>query len=207
MAEENPKDQQNAAAESPVEEQQGTAAEAPKEDQPQVADQGGESGEGTQTAPAEALQTEIEALKQELADAKEQALRTAAEAQNIRRRAEIDADNARKFAVERFARDLLPVVDNLERALENAPEDQADEAVKAVLEGVELTYRSFADMLEKHNLKAINPEGEPFDPQLHEAMSMVEAPGAEPNSVIQVVQKGYTLNERLLRAAMVVVSK
>ena len=99
------------------------------------------------------------------------------------------------------------MVDNLERALENVPGEQTDEAVKAVLEGIELTYRSFADMLEKHNLKAINPEGEPFDPQLHEAMSMVEAPGAEPNSVIQVVQKGYTLNDRLLRAAMVVVSK
>ncbi len=195
MAEENPKDQQDAAAESTVDEQQGAAAQ---------------ESEGEKTADAgsaEALQAEIEALKQELSDTKDQALRTAAEAQNIRRRAEIDADNARKFAVERFARDLLPVVDNLERALENAPGEQTDEAVKAVLEGIELTYRSFADMLEKHNLKAINPEGEPFDPQLHEAMSMVEAPGAEPNSVIQVVQKGYTLNERLLRAAMVVVSK
>ncbi|MBB3046829.1 molecular chaperone GrpE [Litorivivens lipolytica] len=190
MAEEKQNDQQEAAE----------AAQA--ESQPEAVE--------TQSAEAgasDALQAEIEALKQELADTKDQALRTAAEAQNIRRRAEIDADNARKFAVERFAKDLLPVVDNLERALESAPKDSTDDAVKAVLEGVELTYRSFADMLEKHNLKAINPEGEPFDPQLHEAMSMVEAPGAEPNSVIQVVQKGYTLNERLLRAAMVVVSK
>ena len=195
MAEENPKDQQDAAAESTVDEQQGAAA------------QESESEKTAEAGSAEALQAEIEALKQELSDTKDQALRTAAEAQNIRRRAEIDADNARKFAVERFARDLLPVVDNLERALENVPGEQTDEAVKAVLEGIELTYSSFADMLEKHNLKAINPEGEPFDPQLHEAMSMVEAPGAEPNSVIQVVQKGYTLNDRLLRAAMVVVSK
>jgi molecular chaperone GrpE len=195
VAEENPKDQQDAAAESTVDEQQGAAA------------QESESEKTAEAGSAEALQAEIEALKQELSDTKDQALRTAAEAQNIRRRAEIDADNARKFAVERFARDLLPVVDNLERALENVPGEQTDEAVKAVLEGIELTYRSFADMLEKHNLKAINPEGEPFDPQLHEAMSMVEAPGAEPNSVIQVVQKGYTLNDRLLRAAMVVVSK
>ena len=152
-----------------------------------------------------ALEQQIEALQQELAEAKDQALRTAAEAQNIRRRAEIDAENARKFAIERFAKDLLPVVDNLERALESV--DATDESMKAILEGVELTYRSFSDMLERHNLKAINPEGEPFDPQVHEAISMVEAPGAEPNSVINVVQKGYTLNERLLRAAMVVVSK
>ncbi len=147
----------------------------------------------------------IEALQKELAEAKDQALRTAAEAQNVRRRAEIDADNARKFAIERFAKDLLPVVDNLERALESV--DATDESMKAILEGVELTYRSFSDMLERHHLKVINPEGEPFDPQLHEAISMVEAPGAESNSVINVVQKGYTLNERLLRAAMVVVSK
>lgn len=151
------------------------------------------------------LDSQIEALQQELAEARDQALRTAAEAQNIRRRAEIDAENARKFAVERFAKDLLPVVDNLERALESV--DATDESMKAILEGVELTYRSFSDMLERHNLKAINPEGEPFDPQVHEAISMVEAPGAEPNSVINVVQKGYTLNDRLLRAAMVVVSK
>ncbi len=148
---------------------------------------------------------QIEALQKELAEAKDQALRTAAEAQNVRRRAEIDADNARKFAIERFAKDLLPVVDNLERALESV--DATDESMKAILEGVELTYRSFSDMLERHHLKVINPEGEPFDPQLHEAISMVEAPGAESNSVINVVQKGYTLNERLLRAAMVVVSK
>ena len=203
MAEENPKDQQDAAAETPVEGQPDLAAQEAQDTE------GGNNAEAgsAQAGSAEAWQAEIEALKQELSDTKDQALRTAAEAQNIRRRAEIDADNARKFAVERFAKDLLPVVDNLERALENVPGEQTDEAVKAVLDGIELTHRSFADMLEKHNLKAINPEGEPFDPQLHEAMSMVEAPGAEPNSVIQVVQKGYTLNDRLLRAAMVVVSK
>ncbi len=197
MAEENRNEQDEVAADQQAVES-GAEPESLAEAEAELVTEGGSDEE---------LLKQIEALKAELSDTKDQALRTAAEAQNIRRRAEIDADNARKFAVERFAKDLLPVVDNLERALENAPEDHADEAVKAVLEGVELTYRSFADMLEKHNLKAINPEGEPFDPQLHEAMSMVEAPGAEPNSVIQVVQKGYTLNERLLRAAMVVVSK
>lgn len=166
-----------------------------------------EPPEGEESVEAGELSPEqqLEALRQEMAETREQALRTAAEAQNIRRRAEIDAENARKFAIERFARDLLPVVDNLERAL--ASVDTTDESMTAVLEGVELTYRSFTDMLERHNLKVINPEGEPFDPQLHEAISMVESPDAEPNSVIQVVQKGYTLNDRLLRAAMVVVSK
>lgn len=197
MAEENRNEQDEVTADQQAVES-GAEPESLAEAEAELVAEGGSDEE---------LLKQIEALQVELSETKDQALRTAAEAQNIRRRAEIDADNARKFAVERFARDLLPVVDNLERALENAPQDHADDAVKAVLEGVELTYRSFADMLEKHNLKAINPEGEPFDPQLHEAMSMVEAPGAEPNSVIQVVQKGYTLNERLLRAAMVVVSK
>ena len=197
MAEENRNEQDEVAADQQAGES-GAEPESLAEAEAELVTEGGSDEE---------LLKQIEALKAELSDTKDQALRTAAEAQNIRRRAEIDADNARKFAVERFAKDLLPVVDNLERALENAPEDHADDAVKAVLEGVELTYRSFADMLEKHNLKAINPEGEPFAPQVHEAMSMVEAPGAEPNSVIQVVQKGYTLNDRLLRAAMVVVSK
>lgn len=191
MAEENKASEQE-AAEAQSEEL------SPEPEQQAEVETSGELEDGD-------LEKQIEALQQELAEARDQALRTAAEAQNIRRRAEIDADNARKFAVERFAKDLLPIVDNLERALESA--DTADESLKAVLEGVELTYRSFADMLERHHLKTINPEGEPFDPQLHEAMSMVDAPGAEPNSVIQVVQKGYTLNDRLLRAAMVVVSK
>lgn len=204
MAEENKASEQeksavNAQPEEPGSELDSRAENEDAQVQAEAATEDASEGQGGD------LQQQVEALQQELADARDQALRTAAEAQNIRRRAEIDADNARKFAVERFAKDLLPVVDNLERALESV--DTTDESMKAVLEGVELTYRSFTDMLERHNLKAINPEGEPFDPQQHEAISMVEAPGAEPNSVVQVVQKGYTLNDRLLRAAMVVVSK
>ncbi len=199
MAEEENKASEQVDAAEEVQ-PEGVTDEAGQADEPSTPDVGADD-----SAQPDDLEQQLEAVKQELAEAKDQALRTAAEAQNIRRRAEIDAENARKFAIERFAKDLLPVVDNLERALESV--DTADESMKAVLEGVQLTHRSFADMLERHNLKVINPEGEPFDPQLHEAMSMVEAPGAEPNSVIQVVQKGYTLNDRLLRAAMVVVSK
>lgn len=195
MAEDNKQqeqDQEHVIAGEETTQADASAAESPERE---------ESTETGEPTPEQ----QVEALRQELAETREQALRTAAEAQNIRRRAEIDAENARKFAIERFARDLLPVVDNLERAL--ASVDTKDESMAAVLEGVELTHRSFTDMLERHNLKVINPEGEPFDPQLHEAISMVESPDAEPNSVIQVVQKGYTLNDRLLRAAMVVVSK
>jgi molecular chaperone GrpE len=146
----------------------------------------------------------VDQLKEELAEAKEAALRALAEAQNARRRAEQEVDKARKFALERFAGDLLPVADNLERALEAAA--AAPEA-NAIAEGVDLTLRSFMDVLGKNGIESVNPEGEPFDPQLHQAMSMVPNPDMEPNTVMNVMQKGYVLNGRLLRPAMVIVSK
>ena len=146
----------------------------------------------------------VDRLKEELAEAKDAVLRAHAEAQNARRRADQDVDKARKFALERFAGDLLPVADNLERALEAAA--AAPEA-NAIAEGVDLTLRSFMDVLGKNGIEAVNPEGEPFDPQLHQAMSMVPNPDMEPNTVMTVMQKGYVLNGRLLRPAMVIVSK
>jgi molecular chaperone GrpE len=151
------------------------------------------------------LEEQLEAAKQAVADAQEQALRAAAEAQNSRRRAEKDAENARKFALEKFAGDMLPVVDNLDRALASA--DITDEALKPILEGVELTRKTLVDALARHNVEQLNPVGEPFNPEYHEAMAMVPNPDAEPNSVMDVMQKGYTLNGRLLRAAMVVIAK
>lgn len=154
---------------------------------------------------AAALQLEIDQLRQELADAKEQSLRMAAEAQNQRRRAEKDVESAHKFALEKFAAALLPVTDNLERALEAA--DPANEAIKPLLEGVALTNKSLLDVLARFNVEQIDPLGAPFDPQFHEAVTMVDNPAAEPNSVLHVMQKGYTLNGRLLRAAMVMVAK
>ncbi|WP_269619927.1 nucleotide exchange factor GrpE [Zhongshania sp. BJYM1] len=151
------------------------------------------------------LEDQLAEAKQAVADAHEQSLRAAAEAQNIRRRAEKDAENARKFALEKFAGDMLPVVDNLDRAL--AAADMADESLKAILEGVELTRKTLVDALARHNVEQLNPVGEPFNPEFHEAMAMVPNPDAEPNSVLDVMQKGYTLNGRLLRAAMVVIAK
>ena len=121
------------------------------------------------------------------------------------RRAEQDIEKARKFALERFCGELLPVVDNLERALEATVGDQ--EILKPIAEGVELTLKSFRDALKKFNVEMVDPEGEPFDPQFHQAMSMVENAEVEPNTVIAVMQKGYTLNGRLVRPAMVMVSK
>ncbi|CAA0081507.1 Protein GrpE [Zhongshania aliphaticivorans] len=151
------------------------------------------------------LEEQLEAAKQAVVDAQEQSLRAVAEAQNIRRRAEKDAENARKFALEKFAGDMLPVVDNLDRALASA--DVEDEALKPILEGVELTRKTLVDALARHNVEQLNPVGEPFDPEYHEAMAMVPNPDVEPNSVMDVMQKGYTLNGRLLRAAMVVIAK
>jgi molecular chaperone GrpE len=144
-------------------------------------------------------------MEEELTMAKDEALRAQADAQNAMRRAEQDVEKARKFALERFCSELLPVVDNLERALEATAGDQ--EILKPVAEGVELTLKSFLDALKKFNVETVDPEGEPFDPQFHQAMSMVENPDVEPNTVIAVMQKGYTLNGRLVRPAMVMVSK
>lgn len=153
---------------------------------------------------AEALQ-KIESLEAEAGMARDQAVRAQAEAQNVRRRAEQDVEKAHKFGVEKFVNDLLPVVDNLERAV--ASIDKDNDALKSVTEGIELTLKSFNDTLQKHKVEAVDPEGEPFNPEFHQAMSMIENPDVEPNTVINVFQKGYTLHGRLVRPAMVVVAK
>lgn len=141
---------------------------------------------------------------------RDQALRAHAETENVRRRSQRDVENAHKYALEKFAGELLPVVDSFERAVLAAQEQhEADspEAAVAIVEGVELSLKLLFDALEKSGVKPVDPHGEPFDPQFHEAMGMVESPDAEPGSVLHVVQKGYTLNERLVRAAMVMVAK
>jgi len=162
--------------------------------------------QGADSAVAEpSLEEVVAQLQEDVAAAKDAALRAQADAQNVKRRAEQDVEKARKFALERFCSELLPVADNLERALEAAAGD--DEIVKPIAEGVELTLKSFQDALKKFNIEAVDPEGEPFDPQLHQAMSMLENNEVEPNTVITVMQKGYTLNGRLVRPAMVMVSK
>ena len=176
-------------------------------EEPTAAEEAGEAAEAAEEAVVDLAEAEVtlETLQDELAAAKDAALRAQAEALNARRRSEADVEKARKFALERFVGDLLPVVDNLERALESAGGD-SDEA-KAIAEGVDLTLKGLLDALKKHHVEQINPEGEPFDPQVHQAMTMIESPDCEPNSVLLVMQKGYTLNGRLIRPAMVTVSK
>jgi len=169
-----------------------------------VAEAAADTGEAAEGEPS--IEKVVAQLQEDMASARDAALRAQADAQNVKRRAEQDVEKARKFALEMFARELLPVVDNLERALE-ATAGHDEEVVKPITEGVELTLKSFLDALKKFNIETVNPQGEPFDPNLHQAMSMVENNDMEPNSVIAVMQKGYTLNGRLLRPAMVMVSK
>jgi len=145
------------------------------------------------------------ALSEALQQAKDQTLRTQAEMQNLRRRVDRDVENAHKFALEKFVGELLPVVDNLERALTAIAGD--DESLSAAREGIELTLKSFLGVLEGHKVKQVEPTGERFNPDFHQAVSMVPNPDVAANTVMEVFQKGYTLNERLIRPAMVVVSK
>ena len=153
----------------------------------------------------EELQAQIANLTANFESAKEQILRAQAEAQNTRRRAEQDIEKAHKFGLEKLVNDLLPVVDNLERALSTI--DASNEAFTAFAEGIQLTHKSFIDALARHQVAVVDPQGEPFDPNLHQAVSAVPNPDVEPNTVINCFQKGYTLHGRLVRPAMVVVSK
>lgn len=146
---------------------------------------------------------ELAKALEEVALYKEAALRAQADAQNVRRRAEMDVEKAHKFGLEKFAKAVLNVADNLERALASAPETGESDPVR---EGVELTLKDLLETLARFEVKAVDPHGEPFNPELHQAMTMVPNPAMEPNTVMDVVQKGYTLHGRLLRPAMVVVS-
>lgn len=133
----------------------------------------------------------------------EKATRAMAELENVRRRAEREVSSAHKYGVEKFVDGLLPVIDSLEQALQLA--EQAENS--SMHEGLELTMKLFLDVLAKHGVQQIDPVGEVFNPELHEAMSMQESADAEPNTVLVVFQKGYKLHERVIRAARVVVSK
>ena len=144
----------------------------------------------------------VQDLLAEIESLRDKVLRAEAEMQNVRRRADRDVENAHKFGLERLVQQILPVVDSLEKALE-AKTNQDD----PVIQGVELTFKLLQDLMSKESINVIDPLGEPFDPNLHEAMSMIENRELEPNSVFAVVQKGYTLNERLVRPAMVMVTK
>lgn len=166
-------------------------------------DDGGISEEEAEFDVAEALET----LQAENAALRDQALRYAAEAENTKRRAEREANDARAFAIQKFARDLLGVADNLSRALQHAPREDADPLVKNFVLGIEMTDKELAQAFERNGLKTINPaKGAKFDPNVHQAMMEQEAPDVEPGSVVQSVQVGFELYGRVVRPAMVVVA-
>lgn len=176
-------------------------------EQAQAAPDPAENQDGNAVETGDGLDSVIaEAVAAALAEQQDSVLRARAEVQNMRRRCEMDVEKAHKFALEKFSSELLTVIDNLERALD-AVAGAEDEAIRALREGIELTHKGFLETCEKFNIRQLNPEGEPFDPQLHQAMSTVPNGDVEPNTVLTVVQKGYLLNDRVLRPAMVMVSK
>lgn len=177
----------------------------------QPAPEGGRDDDPDATQETVDPEAELERLKEELAEAQskvdeywQRVLRAQADQDNTRKRAERDVQNAHKYALEKFVNDLLPVVDSLEMGLLAAVEDASAEKIR---EGTELTLKMLLDVLKKYGVEAVDPVGESFDPELHQAMSMQPSSDVPPNTVTAVMQKGYTLNDRLIRPAMVMVSK
>ncbi len=170
----------------------------------------------TEVTESEATESEseevtIESLKKKLEEAEakaaenlDQLVRTRAEMENIRRRSERELANAHKYALEKFAQELLPVIDSMEMGVAAASDENAD--VSKLREGTEMTLKMFEAAIEKFGIKGVHPKGEAFNPDHHQAMSMIDSTEHEPNTIIDVMQKGYLLNERLVRPAMVVVS-
>lgn len=183
--------------------------EEPVADTAETLNTAAEQPETEQADAAAAAQARIAELEHELEESRkterEAMLRAKAEIENNRRRMEQDVEKAHKFALERFSNELLPVIDNLERALSAV--NPEDEAQKSMLEGLELTLKSFLDAVKKFGIEVVEETKVPFNPDVHQAISMVDAADHESNHVVTVMQKGYTLNGRLLRPAMVMVSK
>ena len=169
----------------------------PGEPQPQL----------SQEAVAE---TAMAQLAKDAAELKDRLLRTLAEMENLRRRTEREVADARAYGVTSFARDILAVADNMERALKALDDelrDKAEAGVKALLDGVELTERELIKVMEKHGVRKIEPQGQKFDPNLHQAMLEIPDPSVPAGTVVQIMQPGYTIGERVLRPALVGVSK
>lgn len=159
--------------------------------------------------PVSVLQAELEVVRAEADKMRDQALRALAEADNTRKRAEREKQDTAKYAISAFARDLLDVAENLHRALAAAPADQLEgnDLAQQLAVGVSMTEKQLADAFSKHGLTRIDPKGEPFDPNFHQAMFEIPDATAEPGTVVQVVQAGYVLNDRLLKPAMVGIAK
>lgn len=163
------------------------------------------AAESDPQAPTEALQQELEEARKKAEENWDLLVRTKAEMENLRRRAERDVENAHKYALEKFLTELLPVKDSLELGVQAAEQENA--TVEKLQEGTALTLNMLNQVFDKFSINEVHPEGQPFNPDHHQAMAMLEHEEAAPNTVLQVMQKGYLLNDRLLRPAMVTVSK
>lgn len=157
-----------------------------------------------QSSAIEELELRIEQLKAAADDAKDRELRAHAEAENVRRRSAREYEQVRKFALEGFAKELLPALDNFSTALKTAKELEID---NSVLQGIELSVKTLIDAMSKNGITEFDPTGEVFDPERHMAMTSIEHPDAEPGTVVEVFRKGYFINERLLREAEVIVAR
>jgi molecular chaperone GrpE len=179
-----------------------------RDENPGPGERPGEPANDIDGDPAGVSDRELAHIETELNETKDQLLRALAETENVRRRLQRDRDDAQKFAVSSFAKDLLSVADNLRRALEALPgSDVTDPKTKSMLEGVEATERELLAVFERHGLKRVDPRGDRFDHNFHQAIFEAERPGADAGTVIEVLQPGYVLHDRLLRPAMVGVAK
>ncbi|EEG86213.1 co-chaperone GrpE [Proteus penneri ATCC 35198] len=178
------------------------------ESQEQVTTEEAQADFNAQAELVEAL-ARIDSLEKQLEQSqkteREAMARALAEVENVRRRTQQDIEKAHKFALEKFSNELLPVLDNLERALSAA--DHENESLKPMIEGLELTLKSFLDAVRKFGIEVVEEKNVAFNPEVHQAMTLIDSPEHESNHVVDVMQKGYTLNGRLLRPAMVIVSK
>jgi len=187
----------------PEAEQINTATEAEDE---QIQEMPAETEVEAETAPVEEdLTILLEDARNKVDENWNLAVRTKAELDNLRKRQERELANAHKYALERFVNELLPVHDSLELGLNAAQDENAD--LTKLREGTELTLNLFSAALEKFNIDAVDPQNQPFNPELHQAMTMQPRDDVEPNTVVTVIQKGYLLNGRLIRPAMVIVSQ
>lgn len=153
-----------------------------------------------------ALKSQLEVLAKQALSDKEKMLRAVAEADNSRKRAEADVERERKYALEKFVKALIPVVDSLDMALE-AGKSKSENAQDAMVQGVEATLRLFLKELSTFGVERIDPVGEPFDPNVHQAISMIPSKDVKPNCIVSVMQKGFILNGRVVRPAMVMVAR
>lgn len=186
-----------------IENPQAQGESRPEADQG-AAPQAEAAAEGQAQPAAEDLMQQLQEAQAKVDERQEQLLRLQAELENTRRRAERDVQSAHKYALEKFVNELLPVKDSLELGEAAARKDDTD--LEKVREGIELTLKMMADVMGKFGVAEVNPVGQAFNPDLHQAMSMQDVPDAKPNTVVTVYQKGYQLNERLVRPAMVVVA-